>query len=364
MAKRAFFSVALILGAALAACGGGASPASGTPAASPSVAKPAAASASAAGASGAAAGAKPAGGSASPAASLIPLKAAWNTVSGNQIPVWVAADKGLFRQQGLNVDLTFFEGSVAALPALTTGEVSILQTTPTAAIQGKIKGLDTVVLAAHIPYVPQRLMAVPGINSLDELRGKTIGATKAGSSDDFTLQLVLKQKGMVPNKDVKISYLGSVPAQVAALSNKLVEAIVVSPPSNLQAEKVGGHMILNFLDLKIPYPGDGVVSSRAFVSQRHDVVLKFLEGYVQAIDYIKAHPDDAKQVLGKYTKQDDPEVLEATYQYLLSMLPDKPLPDPAGIQTILSSVEDGQGKNPADFLDQAPMQEALAALGK
>ncbi|HVA25693.1 MAG TPA: ABC transporter substrate-binding protein [Chloroflexota bacterium] len=345
----------------LASCGSTVTPASAPPASSAPTASKAAPAATSPSASAAPAAKKPATAS---QAGLTTVKVAWNTITANQSPAWVAQDEGLFRKHGLDVSLSFIEGSVAALPALTTGEVSILETTPVAAVQANLKGLDTVVLGDHIPFINQRLVGVAGIKTIQDLKGKTIGATKAGSSDDFTLHLVLKKQGMDPTRDVKISYLGSVPAQVAALSKNLVQAIVVSPPNNLTAEKVGGHEVLNFYDLHIPYPGDGVTSTRAFVAQHNDVVVKFLEGYVEAIASIKSNPTQAKQVIAKYTKQNDPQALDATYQALVQVLPDKPVPDPAGIQTILDSIGGGQGKNPADFMDPKPMAEALKALGK
>jgi NitT/TauT family transport system substrate-binding protein len=327
----------------LAACGSASAPSAASANSSPASVAPASASAT---------------------ANLIPIKAAWNTITANQSPAWIAQDKGLFARQGLNVDLGFIQGSVAALPALAAGEVSMLQTTPVAAVQAKIKGVDTVVLGDHIPFINQRLVAVPSIKSIQDLKGKVIGATKPGASDDFTLALVLKKEGLDPKKDVQVTYLNDVPGQVTALSKGLVQAIVVSPPSNLTAEQAGGHEILNFYDLKIPYPGDGVASTRAYVSSHHDVVVKFLAAYVEAIAYIKANPDDAKQVIAKYTKQDDKAALDATYQALVQVLPDKPVPDPAGIQTILDSVEGGKGKNPADFMDPEPMDAALKLAGK
>ena len=356
------FAAALLVG-----CGSAAAPVSTPPASSsaPALAaasKPAASVPTSASAS---AAAKPAASaSAAAAGNLTSVKAAWNTITANQSPAWVAQDKGLFTKQGLNVELSFIQGSVAALPALAAGEVSILQTTPVAAVQAKIKGIDTVVLGDHIPFINQRLVGVAGVKTIQDLKGKTIGATKPGSSDDFTLALVLKKEGLDPKKDIQVTYLNDVPGQVAALGKGLVQAIVVSPPNNLTAESVGGHEILNFYDLKIPYPGDGVASTRGFVSQHHDVVVKFLAGYVDAIAYIKTHSDESKQVIAKYTKQDDKGALDITYQALVQVLPDKPVPDPAGLQTILGSVEGGQGKNPADFMDPEPMDAAFKVLGK
>ncbi len=358
----------LVAAVLLAGCGSAAAPSAppaSAPASSPAASAKPAGSASAS-ASTSAAARPAASGAAKPAASgaLIPVKAAWNTITANQAPAWVAQDKGLFAKQGLNVDLSYIQGSVAALPALAAGEVSILQTTPVAAVQANLKGVDTVVLGDHIPFINQRLVAVAGINSLQDLKGKIIGATKPGSSDDFTLSLVLKKEGMDPKKDVQVTYLNDVPGQVTALTKGLVEAIVVSPPSNLTAAQAGGHEILNFYDLKIPYPGDGVASTHAFVRSQHDVVVKFLAAYVDAIAYIKANPEDSKQVIAKYTKQEDKAALDATYQALVQVLPDRPVPDPAGLKTILDTVEGGQGKNPADFMDPEPMDAAFKLLGK
>jgi NitT/TauT family transport system substrate-binding protein len=345
----------------LAACGSAAAP-STSPLASTAVsAKPDTSAAPAKPAASAPAASQKPAVSTSP----IAVKAAWNTITANQSPAWVAQDKGLFTKQGLNVDLSFIQGSVAALPALAAGEVSILQTTPVAAVQARIKGLDTVVLGDHIPFINQRLVAVQSVKSIQDLKGKTIGATKPGASDDFTLALVLKKEGLDPKKDVQIAYLNDVPGQVTALSNGLVQAIVVSPPTNLTAAQAAkAHEVLNFYDLKIPYPGDGVASTRAYVSSHHDVVVKFLAAYVDAIAYIKANPDDAKQIVAKYTKQDNKAALDATYTALAQVLPDKPVPDPAGLQTILDSVDGGQGKNPADFMDPEPMDTAFKLLGK
>jgi NitT/TauT family transport system substrate-binding protein len=327
--------------ALLAGCGAGSAPSASTSAAAPASTKPAPST-----------------------ASVQQLKAMWNTITANQSPTWVAVEAGLYTKHGLKVDLTYAQGSTAALPALLAGEASILETTPVAAVQANIKGADTVVLGYHIPYINQRLMAVPGINSLEDLRGKTVAATKAGSSDDFTLQMVLKQKGLTPNKDVNITYLGDVPGQVAGLSQHLIDAIVVSPPNNLEAEKAGGHQVMSFLDLHIPYPGDGVVSTKPYVNQHRDIVVKYLAAYVEAIQYLKTHPAESKKIFAQYLKLDDQRVLDATYDALVEVLPDNPAPEPAGLQTILSSVDGGQGKDPAAFIDPTPLQEAMRSLGK
>ena len=295
---------------------------------------------------------------------LTALSAAWTTVTANQGPIWVAASQGFFRQNGLDVHLSYIAGSVTAIAALSAGDVAILDTTPVASVQAQLKGFDTVVLATHIPFANQRLVAVPGIGSLNDLRQKTIGLTKAGTSDDFVLQAVLRQRGLTPQKDIHLTYLGSVPAQVAALRRGLVQAILVSPPSNIIAVEAGGSEVLNLWDLHIPYPGDGIVSTRKFVGQHPDTVVAFLKAYLQAIQYIKTHPSGTKGIFTLYTHTHDARVLDATYRALVRVLPDDPVPSTAPIKTALEYAKGGRGKDPAAFVDPGPLETAWRALRK
>src|SRR5579859_1244087 len=102
---------------ALAACDGQAATPASSPAAAPASAPaPASAVASApakasAAASGSAA-AKPA--SAAPASGLTPLKSAYVVLSTHTLPSWIADDQGYFKQQGLDVQLTYIAGSTVA----------------------------------------------------------------------------------------------------------------------------------------------------------------------------------------------------------------------------------------------------------
>jgi ABC-type nitrate/sulfonate/bicarbonate transport system substrate-binding protein len=93
------------------------------------------------------------------------------------LPSWIAADEGLFRQPGLDVQLSYMAGSTVALPALAAGDLSMLQAGPATSVQGQLKGQDTVILAQHIGTADNRLVARGNITSLANLKGKTVGST-------------------------------------------------------------------------------------------------------------------------------------------------------------------------------------------
>ena len=307
-----------------------------------------------------------AGGSAAanaPAKALSPVKGAFVAISAHTLPIWLGVDKGLFKQQGLDVQLTYVQGSVTAMPAMSAGDLHIIEATPAASVQAQLKGQDTVALATHIPYADYRLMAVPEVKTLQDLKGKAVGQTKAGTVDDVVIQYVLKKQGFTPGKDVSLTYLDTQPAILAALERKLIQAAALSPPNDVQAEKAGAHEILNILQERYPYPVDGIVSTRKYVREHPEETVAFLKGYVQALRYIKSNPEETKREMAERTKLDDKQVLDEGYKVMAEALADNPVPTTEGIATVLPLFEGGQGRNPADFIDPAPLTRAIQELG-
>ena len=344
---------ALLPALALAACGS--SSAAPTP---PAAASSSTAPKPAASGPGASAATKP---SAS-AKALAPVKSAYVAIGAHTLPIWLAEDKGLFKQQGLNVQVTYVQGSVTAIPAMSSGELQIIEATPAASIQAQLKGQDTVALATHIPYADYRLMAVPEVKTVNDLKGKTVGQTKAGTVDDVVIKYVLTKLGLTPGKDVSMAYLGTQPAILAALSKKLIQGTALSPPNDVAAEKAGAHEVVNILKEHFAYPVDGIIATRKFVREHPDETVAYLKAYVQAIRYIKANPEQTKQEMALRTKIDDKQVLDEGYQVMVDALADNPAPLPNDVATVLG-LFGGQGKNPADFIDPAPLAKAMQELG-
>jgi len=284
-------------------------------------------------------------------------------ISAHTLPIWLAADKGLFKQQGLDVQVAYVEGSVTAIPAMSAGELNIIEATPAASVQAQLKGQDTVALATHIPFADYRLMAVPEVKTLQDLRGKTVGQAKAGTVDDVVAQYVLKKAGFTPGKDVQMAYLNTQPAILAALQQKLIQASSLSTPNDVAAERAGAHEIVNIFQEHYPYPVDGIIATRKFVREHPDETVAFLKAYVQALRYIKANPDETKKELAQRAKFDDPQIVDAGYRVMVEVMADNPVPLTEDIASVLPLFDGGQGKNPADFVDPAPLARAIQELG-
>ncbi|HEX6510982.1 MAG TPA: hypothetical protein VF157_01695, partial [Chloroflexota bacterium] len=146
------------------------------------------------------------------------------------------------------------------------------------------------------------------------------------------------------------------------LQQKLIQGSALSTPNDAAAEKNGAHEVLNIFEEHYPYPVDGVIATRKFVGAHPDETVAFLKAYLQSIRYIKSNPDETKKVLAARAKMDDPAVLEAGYKVMSEVVADNPQPLLDDVATVLP-LFDGAGKNPADFVDPAPLARALQELG-
>lgn len=121
-------------------------------------------------------------------------------------------------------------------------------------------------------------------------------------------------------------------------------------------------MLLNVRPLNFPYPTDEVVTTRKFIREHPDLLNAYLKAFVQAVRFAPANPDETKKILARQTKQTDPEILDASYNTQMEDWANPPTPTIEGIQSLMP-LFGGQGKNPADFIDPAPLAKAVQELG-
>ena len=106
-------------------------------------------------------------------------------------PFLVAIDKGYFAAQGLDVEIVLAGGGLA-VPALLSGEIPY--TASAASSMGAIiKGAPLKVIYTNADRSVQQLWAAPEIKTLDDLKGKTVGVSNRGDSNELTVRMLLEQ---------------------------------------------------------------------------------------------------------------------------------------------------------------------------
>jgi NitT/TauT family transport system substrate-binding protein len=214
----------------LAACGSTstpAAPASSAVASTPGVSPSASASGPAA---------KPAASGSQAAASVTPSKlvVSYSAIVPMTLPVWVASDEGIFKKNGLDVQLTYIESS-KGIAAVISGETQMANIGGPETLSAVAGGADLVTVACESPSWPFVMQVVPGINSMAELKGKKVGVSNFGSTSDIATRLALENSKLDPEKDVAIIAVGSASNRLAALKSGAIQGGVSFPPRFLHA---------------------------------------------------------------------------------------------------------------------------------
>jgi ABC-type nitrate/sulfonate/bicarbonate transport system substrate-binding protein len=182
-------------------------------------------------------------------------------VVAHSIP-YLAAQAGLFREEGLHVEVVQTAGSVAPM-ALIAGEVDFSIMSAFLLIPVSIQSGDVIMLGAFGRYATMTLISRSEIRTAEELKGKIIGLQRPGDATEINARFALRHLGLDPHKDVSFLYLGSNELMWPALQTKKVAATVLQPPWTLLARKSGMNLLVDLADLKIEYQGSTLASRRS-----------------------------------------------------------------------------------------------------
>jgi ABC-type nitrate/sulfonate/bicarbonate transport system substrate-binding protein len=290
------------------------------------------------------------------------VNVAYSSISGNNVPLWVTHEKGFFRKYGLDTQVVLIESGSTTVQSLLSGEINFAHMAGAAVMQSNLRGADAVMIAGVVNTLIFQLYTEKGISRPDQLRGKTVGVTRFGSSTDFAMRYALERYGLEPGKDVTILQLGNVPAILSALEGGKVQGAMLSPPTTLRAKKAGFPVLADLQMLGLEYQHTGIATTRALIKSKPDLVRDFMRAYVEGIHYAKTHRKETLDILAKYLRTDDWDVLDETYENIvLTLVPQKPYPTLKGIQIMLRElgVKDPAARSakPEQFVDMTFVKE-------
>jgi NitT/TauT family transport system substrate-binding protein len=229
-------------------------------------------------------------------------------------PIFVAEELGFYKEKNLEVEATVYRGGGPAQEAMAAGAADILTNSPMGAALAISKGIKQKVVAAGGTVTPGGWHVIvrkdAGIKSMADLAGKKIGVSGKGSTSDF-FALWAAKSANVTVQTIPLGGNGLLPA----LKNNQVDAIVLWPAFSFRALKDGA--LADLLDLGKamgPVVPDSIVASEEMIEKRPDVLKRYLQALLKAVDYMKKNEDYTKKFLAKYAGESDAEVLDRAYR--------------------------------------------------
>jgi NitT/TauT family transport system substrate-binding protein len=285
--------------------------------------------------------------------SRVKLNVVYPAISGINAPLWYAAETHQFEKYGLEVKLIYIPTALQVTRVVLSGDSPIVFSGGTPVVNAVLSGAELVFIGGVANVPAFYMMALPEIKSLADLRGKTVGVTRFGSSTDFAMRYLLLKQSINPDKDVNILQMGGMPELAAALSKKLIAAAPLSAPTHIRARGAGALPLLDMAKAGVYFPHTAIVSKRSYLKTNRETVINFLKGYAEGLQRFTQDKPLAKKIIQKYTRDDADDILEATYQYAVDYVVRPPYPNREGIvETLkLSQNPDAKRADADSFID-------------
>jgi ABC-type nitrate/sulfonate/bicarbonate transport system substrate-binding protein len=289
-----------------------------------------------------------------PVGAQIPVRINWTAVTGAQSGMFMAQQEGLFKNNGLDVELIHIASSSRGIQAILAGEIAFSFMDGSNAAQANLKGANIAFVAGATNRQVFSLMAKPEFKRITDLRGKKIGITRVGSSTHTSALYALGSAGLKP-ADYQILPLLEVPNIYTALAAGQIDAGVMSPPTNARAKRSGFVELMNIAKEGPEFVSVAVGTSRSYITANEDIVRRVVRAYAEGVQVFKSNKAAALRMIQRQLKVSDPEIQDDTYSQFREYLEYPPYVSSKGLEAVLAEIasKDPAAKRikPEDMMD-------------
>jgi ABC-type nitrate/sulfonate/bicarbonate transport system substrate-binding protein len=236
------------------------------------------------------------------------------------VPLQVGTETGIFKQHGIDVQITDFGGGPRVQQALTADSIDIaIGSGPELALE--VKGAPEIAVAAIADAPYSVLLAVlkdSPIKTAADLKGKTVSVSSKGSLTYWLAQELSRQLGWGTD-GFTIAPLGTTATQTAALKTHQIDGMIVEANAGYRLEEDGsGRVLVQFGDRIKTFHIYVLYARRAFAEAQPDAVRAFLAGWFETIAYMGQHRDQTIDIVRR-TAEVSPGIATRDYDELMGM---------------------------------------------
>lgn len=285
--------------------------------------------------------------------------------SGAFTPIWVAHEAGLFKKHGLNATLKLLTPQVSA-QAVIAGEADFYTNGPDL-INARLNGGQVKYFGGTIQQLVFEVWGAKEITSIQDLKGKVVGASTPRAALDTATREVLKRNGLVPDKDVQILYMQNVPAILTGILSGKIVAGTLSAPTTLKAKDSGLNLLVEVGKLNIPAFQVTYGTTEKYLQDNRNTVFAFLKAMAEGVALARRDAAVAKNAIAKYAKIDDPAALNGTYDAFAPYWAMSLAVRPEAVRGQFEYLDEKEfpkvkNANPSDFFDNS-FVDALSKSG-
>jgi ABC-type nitrate/sulfonate/bicarbonate transport system substrate-binding protein len=245
---------------------------------------------------------------------------------------------GIYQKHGLKLQIVDFHGSAKLQQGLTADAIDIgLGSGPEMAFI--VKGAPNIAIAA-LADQPRTIMLVVRkdgpVKTMQDLKGRIISCSTAGSLTNWLGHELSKQLGWGAD-GIKITPLGGMAAQTAALKTKQIDGMIVESTTAFKAEEAGfGKILVRFGDRFKHFHVHVIYARKAFVEKHPELVRAFLAAWFESVNYMATHKEETIEV-AKNVAHVSKSIAEKNYNELMPMFNRTGRFDPKALELLAQS---------------------------
>jgi len=252
-----------------------------------------------------------------------PLLIAYGGHNETMAPLWVGVEKGLFRKHGLDPRVLQTRSGPIMMATLASGGAPLVWAAPSSALSATVGGMKLGCFAVGSNKMPRELIATKGIESIEDLRGKTFGVQSIGGGFWLSTMIALDGLGLDPDKyKLNMRVIGDTSTVTQALISGNVDAAVIPYSFADMAKRAGARALADPGTVKIMY------QATAFCQQRESAIsletmTSLTKGLIEALVYIQDpnHKREVMEVLKKNLRLSKDEDVQTSYKVARQQMP-------------------------------------------
>ena len=237
-------------------------------------------------------------------------------ISVSELPFKVAQLKGFYREEGLDVEMILIRGAVG-MQALLGGSVDYTSASGST-IAAAVRGLPVKLVFISSSKPQFELISQPQIKSIQDLKGKIVGISSRGGSNDLMMQIILQKNGLAPNKDVTTIIVGAQEETVIALRTGRIAGALLTPPRNFMLQRDGFNRLAYSGDYMSTYANGGIGVTDEKIKTNPAEVLALVKATIKALQFSMKNRAEMIKIMPGYLGIKDAALIDQLYDLYLT----------------------------------------------
>ena len=244
------------------------------------------------------------------------LTVSYSSVDAPSANWYIAQEKGLYKKYGLDVQSIFIPASSTNVAVLVAGQLKFGNGTGGTIASAVVSGANLVAVACFMNTLPYELIVQESIKTPQQLKGKSIGISRIGSSSDVIARVFLKNLGLEPDRDVTILQVGGSGERAAAFRSGKIAGFP-APPGVLHLTKgMAQRVLVSTAEFQKPYAFPYIcgTTTKTYLASNRATVKRLVMALTEGVQFFQTRKEESKQILAKYSRQNNEAYLEAAYE--------------------------------------------------